>query len=199
MTFQIPELPSPPRYVFHIATPQHLLAKLYWEIEQLECCNTEFEPGTAEHLYASYKAFNTAVTAWHMVDWVWHSTTNKDFLAKDVEAQFPTEQSFRNALTKANRDLAICREIADGSKHKELRTSDSGVRVSLDWRGKYATVGSVRAGDPIATYNFQLKVIDDDIERDVVEFFKSVRTMWERYLSRWGFIEGHFISTDDET
>jgi hypothetical protein len=71
---RLPMPPEPPDKVFGLAAPHHMLMKLKWEIFKLrsvvaEPCRpgAEIEPG--------YHAFNCAVTAWHMTDWVWQSAS----------------------------------------------------------------------------------------------------------------------------
>jgi hypothetical protein len=56
----------PDRKPLGLESPRDLLAKLDWEILQL---GHVLEDETV----ASYRAFNCAVTAWSVTDWVWNS------------------------------------------------------------------------------------------------------------------------------
>ena len=73
----MPPLPmplDPPDKVFGLAAPHHMLMKLKWEIFQLRTVAAEpCEPGA--EIEPGYHAFNCAVTAWHMADWVWQSAS----------------------------------------------------------------------------------------------------------------------------
>ncbi|KAF7963123.1 hypothetical protein AWV80_13415 [Cupriavidus sp. UYMU48A] len=52
--------------------------------------------------------------AWHMADWVYHA------LPPEERAKYPREKPYREYLRKNSEALAICREIADASKHCRL-------------------------------------------------------------------------------
>jgi len=99
-------------------TPRELLAKLDWEIEQASGVEPQKEA------VASYRAFNCAVTAWSICDWVWNSAS------KDLRNRFKRESPKPNAkgseplaalLRKRSRQLAICQQLANGSKHFVLK------------------------------------------------------------------------------
>ena len=69
------DLPEPPGQVFMLATPAHMLTKLHWEIYSLRKALTE-KPEHIGHTHApAYCAFNCAVTAWHLADWVWKASS----------------------------------------------------------------------------------------------------------------------------
>ncbi|SRR6266481_5251674 len=59
--------PQPhPEQVFALATPAHVLTKLYWEIKQLEISLVTEHKLTFAHAPA-YHAFNCAITSWHLL------------------------------------------------------------------------------------------------------------------------------------
>ncbi|SRR6266851_1202949 len=72
---RIREAAQPPRQVFALATPAHMLEKLWWEIEQLK---RSLEPDDRYRIsgVATYHAFNCAITSWHITDWVWESPSH---------------------------------------------------------------------------------------------------------------------------
>jgi hypothetical protein len=70
MIFVPEKLPPAPDKVFVLASPTHVLHKLHWEISQLKkALVSEPEKLAYTHVQA-YFAFNCAVTAWHLADWV---------------------------------------------------------------------------------------------------------------------------------
>jgi hypothetical protein len=102
---------------FGLDRPSDLLLKLDWEIDQLG------QP-TDKEAIASYRAFNCAVTAWSICDWTWNAAFD------DLKKRFRSESSKPSArdseplaalLRDQSRELAICQQLANGSKHFVLR------------------------------------------------------------------------------
>lgn len=60
-----------------LAIPAHMLQKFHWEIAQLEKSLTEKQEHLGYFHAPSYCAFNCAVTAWHIADWVWQSPVSE--------------------------------------------------------------------------------------------------------------------------
>ena len=57
--------------VFAMNEPQHMLSKLIWEIQRLTDAMSVWNDKFPEPIFM---AFNTAVTAWHITDWLWQSS-----------------------------------------------------------------------------------------------------------------------------
>ena len=93
---------------FGIYTPRDLLLKLSWEIQNL---NDPSMGITAE----GYHCFNAAVTAWHLTDWVWKAFHQQ---------QFKKVSDFQSVIRKESKHLAICDQLANGSKHFERDVHD---------------------------------------------------------------------------
>lgn len=191
------DLPQAPPQVFALATPAHVLAKLYWEIKNLRAHMHGSRDELMSHLHASYMAFNTAVTAWHLCDWVFHSW--QDIQRKEVMAEMApganvTPAEFRTAMAKASRELKICQQIANGSKHMKCRFSDATIGVSLKWQ--LASQPAVSDGDPGRSYGWDLVVRDGGTERAALEVFDEVFRFWRRELATWGFIEDWLVPED---
>lgn len=192
-----PAPPDPPAQVFALATPAHVLAKLYWEIKNLREHMRGPRDELMAHLHASYMAFNTAVTAWHLCDWVFHSwegAERKEVMAERAPGANVTAVEFRTAMAKASRSLKICQQIANGSKHMKCRFSDATIGVSLKWEAGPASSGE----GPGSFYRWDLVVRDDGAERAALEVFDEVFRFWRRELASWGFIED-WILPEDET
>ena len=92
-------------------SPTDLLAKLRWEIVQLDL-------PVDQEAVASYRAFNCAVTAWSIKDWVWKAVPAD--LRERLRAESPNpkaKECFASLLRERSRELAICQQLANGSKH----------------------------------------------------------------------------------
>jgi hypothetical protein len=94
-------------------SPPDLLAKLRWEIVQLGI-------PVEQEAVASYRAFNCAVTAWSIKDWVWKAISPDLRERLRVESPKPKAKDgecFASLLRERSRELAICQQLANGSKH----------------------------------------------------------------------------------
>ena len=157
--WSLPVIGAPPDQVFMLATPAHMLNKLHWEIYSLRKALSE-EPEHLGHTHApSYCAFNCAVTAWHLADWVWKASSPEQ--RADILACFGIESSgedqkgnfgkFQTALRNTSRALHICRQVATGSKHMTVTAyPDPSIRAEMRWESEPARLGEMRFGDPFA-------------------------------------------------
>ena len=189
--FIIKEPPKPPKQVFHLATPAHMLAKLGWEIRQFKSLliSAPSELWGAVHL--SYGAFNTAVTAWHCGDWAWRSAgAGKSELADRFGFRL-NKNDRRNldalykAITAECRELHICRDIANGSKHMGADGADPDVSVQVIWQ-------PTDAADAM-NWECYLVILDRGETIRAEEVFERAFTYWERLFGELGYIEGQFI------
>jgi hypothetical protein len=172
--------------VFALSTPADLLKKLRWEILNFQrptrSEDRRLKPASAYH------AFNCAVTAWQMTDWVWEymGPPGQAHLA----ANFPLAQahlhSFQDAVALASRSLNSCREIANRSKHRVVKRkrADPHVVAGLLWHEV-----QLRSGDPIgmARYRLSWAICDQVGNRPAVEVFKETAEYWQDFLQRWLF------------
>jgi hypothetical protein len=198
MVFMLKGLPEPPDQVFMLATPAHVLTKLHWEIYSLRKALSE-KPEHIGHTHApAYCAFNCAVTAWHLADWVWNASP-KD-RRTDILALLGTTVTgddrqdfvkFQTAIRNHSRALHICRQLATGSKHMAVTAHPApNVRATMRWETEAARVDETRVGDPFAVDRYRLVVSDKGVERAAVDVFGDAFKDWERFLGRWGFIDG---------
>jgi hypothetical protein len=191
-------MPEAPDTVFVLATSQHMMMKLSWEIAALE------EALASDDLHRmhdrAYIAYNSAVTAWHLTDWVWSEASpelRRNMLSK-FKAIGSQKRHFQMALAKDCRELQICRQIANGSKHKVLETPDPTVRADVEWHIERARAGVFRPGDPLVKYGYQLFVIDQSTRRPALDVFHEVERYWRGLLASLGLMEDEFI-TGEET
>ena len=197
---RLPIPPDPPDKVFALAMPHHMLMKLRWEIAGLRSALSEPIETSAELHAPAYHAFNCAVTAWHMTDWIWQSATAEDraeLLSKLAITATGKSQNdfsaFTRALMKSHRVLHICRQIAIGSKHKIVeRHPDPDVRAEEHWH-----VGRLRSrsGVSSANYSISLLIRDGEVLRPALEVFEEAAQTWNQLLRKWGWSEARWLGT----
>lgn len=139
-------------------------------------------------------AWNTAVTAWHMTDWLWASKqTTRDKLSKKFKFEYNEATvsgrekglgSFQKAVRKARRELHICWEICNASKHMRLKTSDPDIKVEIEWHEANEAVGEMKVSDLI----MNLMIHDKDEKTDAQLVFIEAAGYWENLLKDEGFI-----------
>jgi hypothetical protein len=88
---------------FGLQTPRDLLEKLQWECEQAGLYRPR---STAER---AYHAFNAAVTAWHICDWIWETASEQ---AKDKFRSISPEPKKDGVRPLQALVTAECRELA---------------------------------------------------------------------------------------
>ncbi len=79
-----------------------MLHKLYWEKEQLRKQVDSQQENLFNHLTAAYFAFNAAVTAWHLTDWIWEAATPdwRREIAQDLDLPKLELKIFQNKLVE---------------------------------------------------------------------------------------------------
>jgi hypothetical protein len=148
-----PPKPSDIPNVFGLSEPQHMVSKLYFEIMKLMDSMSVWTE-RREFPEPLFIAFNTAVTAWHITDWLWESRETTRALMKQRFNFDYNEWSFRGrntgfdlfqkAVARDCRALYICREIANASKHMRRRKSDPKIRALAEWHPVLESVGHGR-------------------------------------------------------
>ena len=145
---KIPDQLDPPSNVFAMATPHHLLLKLYWEIKQLRASLVSRGRSVADTHAPAYHAFNCAVTCWHLTDWVWEAADDyqRQLMSSVFETRLKAVEDFQIAMRSKHRSLYICWQIANGSKHFRLRKTDPKIKTDEVWEYRPAMAGRMRAG-----------------------------------------------------
>jgi hypothetical protein len=191
---KVPIPPEPLEKVFAMVTPYHYLRKLHWEVEGLRRVlneNSNFD----SHLTTAYHGFNCAVTAWHMVDWVWESLTpgQQQELAAEMGMPSANGSKFRHEMRLACRAINCCRDIATGSKHKVVsKGADPEVRAALEWDVLHATCEST-VEEPMARYRARLVIHDEYGARPALEVFEEAFDFWHRLLEHLGWAEDRLV------
>jgi hypothetical protein len=197
MPLTVPDVPETPHNVFHLPDPAALLLKLAWEINQLSRSTApDGKRSASEWLSPAYCGFNCAVTAWHIADWTWQSADQETrqtmagqlglSLGSDDKRNF---DRFADAICKQSRELKICREVANGSKHMKLRKSDESIVAKAQFSPVVEPLGRFQKGD----YMLELAVTDSQGELSASILFAQAFQFWERFLGEFGFIEGRPI------
>lgn len=163
--------------VFGLSTPYHLMLKLFWEIKQLEQTVARQETFITESLY---HAFNCAITAWHCADWAWHYAVEHQQerqLCDIFEESRQTDEHFFNAVCERSREIAICREIAKGSKHMRIRKPKGEIKTAVEW-SFHSDVGTIKL----------LYVWDGNKSIDAAHLFNKAAITWRDAFSHLGWV-----------
>ncbi|QOY74010.1 hypothetical protein [Pseudomonas sp. OST1909] len=88
--------------------------KLAWEIRNLEREENSTTGPYQNEKEAEFAAFNCAISAWHILDWVWR-TCNQEQKAKI--SPDGTFKSFKAAMAAECRSLLICQTLCNSTKH----------------------------------------------------------------------------------
>jgi hypothetical protein len=188
----IREPPKGPPSVFALATPQHMLTKLGWEIGSLRDALSSGRNELWGPLISAYHAYNCAVTSWHLVDWTWCSADAglRASIGRRYRFDVPALERkglerFADSIASDCRALHICRVIANGSKHMKVGKPDSSIEAQIQW-----------------TYEPEVLhipcVVDGAEVGAALEIFEDAFRYWKRLLASLGFIEAEFISSDDD-
>jgi len=182
-------IPDPPLdHVFSLTRTRHLFGKFAWEIREFEDSikNPDDSPFAFQH--PAYHAFNCAITAWHIADWVWKEAGDewKALIAGQLGCKNDFN-SFKSAVCEKHRSIKICQQIANGSKHMTLSRPEERIRAKVI--SKFSEGGNFSA---------ELVVTDGEEMRPVLSIFKEAFDRWHDELSTWGFVEARAIFPDDE-
>jgi hypothetical protein len=187
----IDDIPIPPKEVFGLATPSALFRKFAWERDRLQIAlapeNNKFP--AQEPLYI---AFNCAVTAWHLADWVWQSANDEQRAMLEERLAFKRTgnertslHAFNDALGKDFPQLAACREFANGSKHFLLNNPKEGFQAEAG----YAFVVEPGTGRFRGEAMLQLHVHLPNQNMSAMVFFNSLLVYWNNILAMLGMHE----------
>lgn len=120
-----------PQKAFGLHDSRDILKKLTWEMNNMcECARHDIES-------RQYHAFNCAVTAWHLTDWLWHdmqgmSEESKYLVQKTIgKKSLKSIECFQSYVRTACYALCLSYEIANGSKHCRLRRPNPGISTSI--------------------------------------------------------------------
>ncbi len=153
-----------------VSTSRDWYHKLVWESKRLEGLRND---GGYEF---AYSFINAALTAWHMADWV-----HAEF-GDEGKAKFPKVRHLHMHLQSVSGYLAICREVADGSKHAVLQKYDPEIGTSRV---------AVRVDGNPGIQEWVMWCIDDGaVKHQPHQVIRSALYFWTHFLSSdmkvWG-------------
>ena len=195
-------LPRTPAHSFGLKTPRDMLAKLEREFNRL--AEDTFNPEeVVDH------TINCAMTAWHMVDWVWelHFRGNNATLEKlaaqaDIKRQPKEEERnytpdwVKNAICQLCPAIGTCRDIANGTKHAISGHQDPAVvetmvsaRPTVEFTLDSSTLGGgdVLGGPELPETQYLPKIVSNDGTRDgAIAVFDHAVQFWRSFLDEFG-------------
>jgi hypothetical protein len=154
-------LPGVPQ-TFAVENAQDRSEKLWWEIEAYRD-----EPDLQPKLW---RAFNCAVTAWHISDWLWKERRDAGLDVGDL-------LKFQNTMQNRSRELRLCKHIATASKHRGVdRRRDPTIRVIV--RSK-DTAGGTSSAEIDHSQHWEIMISDQSGESDALEVFFKAQQFWD--------------------
>lgn len=167
-----------PTKTFGLKTPSDLHYKLMHDIERLRAARSSDD--------ARYAAFDCAVDAWHLTDWVLHDVDDDNHLRLSGHKRGAREAAYKFTVLNAERlpALEYCRQIANSVKHVVVTRGDKMENMSTGSSVRFDP--PFRANDPetwpqtkahVFTY---IKV--DGEKYDVIELFADMASQWLEFL-----------------
>jgi hypothetical protein len=156
---------------FWLRDSRDLLEKLRWEIDNL-FCRQRYDVEACQYL-----AYNCAVTAWHVSDWLFEDIPDD----LRVSRGWRNLRDFQQFIRRECSALTLCGASANASKHRRVKTT--AVRVS-DGEG----------------YDYGNPIIVDGTERhDASKVFREALRWYEDFLQSEGILLGEpFVPLGDQ-
>jgi hypothetical protein len=180
---KLSEIPN----VFGMDHPQHMFIKLSWELNALMGSMSVWKDNESAP-QSLFIAFNTAITAWHMTDWLWqHCAETRTKLATKFQFVFEETpagikrglEKFQDAVVLYCDELRVCREIANGSKHMRKRKVDPNIKAQAVWAKAVDGAGFAKPGDLVMS----LRITHNDKELDAELAFIEAFGFWEKLMT----------------
>jgi hypothetical protein len=149
------------RQTFAVENARDMTEKLWWEIGAYQK-ETDLQPKL-------WRAFNCAVTAWHVSDWLWRERRDAGLFQGDV-------MKFQAMMQDRSRDLRFCKHIATASKHAGVRKPD--LTIQVDVRAK-DTPEQVPFAEIDHTQHWEIVISDSSGEYDALEVFFKAQEFWD--------------------
>lgn len=177
---------------FQLHTPLQLLLKLAWGVKELRASMRS--PDEAGEFFPTvYKAFDCAITAWHMADWVWANIEDKDAVLKKVPPEYAKRQpfaQFQALICHESQYIRICRHIADSNKHFGVdHRPDPNLKISVDWTVKSIFAAGTAVGRPLVDRSYQLIVNDSGEQYEALEVMIGALEYWATELGETAILQ----------
>jgi hypothetical protein len=181
------DVPKPPHTMFSLTSPADMLCKFGWEIRQLTTSGRRHSESPYEAELTGYRAFNCAVTGWHISHWTWNCSDGalrakiaRRFGFSLVHQNRRNLERFCQAVAAECPELYICRRVANGN-HVIVERPDTCVTAHLKRRGQDSA-------------SHDLSSDDGGMSRAAEDVFHPAFSYWRRVLTEFGFLEGAQVS-----
>lgn len=143
---------------FEIKTSKDFLEKLIFEVSEYE-----------KQLSSSIHALNAAMTAWHLIEWIYHEY--------DYHVAYPRINDFIQEIKQKYPKLQIMHDIANGTKHFQLNNHIPQVDETKLRKGSFSD-------DYSRDYDIsRLQVVFQGKTYEFINELESVRDFWIEYLN----------------
>ncbi|MEZ2406942.1 hypothetical protein AB6806_09005 [Bosea sp. RCC_152_1] len=158
---------------FGLKTPRDLHNKLRYDIGRLRVATASDD--------VKYAAFDCAIDAAHMVDWVLAAVNDERHLILSGEKRLSLQAPSGFADRQADKlpALKFCREIANGAKHFTLKPRKKPINVTTS-----STVSirmTIDKGTVVDARPYAYVVIDG-VKYNVLEMFEDMYEQWLDFL-----------------
>jgi hypothetical protein len=159
-----------PKQTFDFEHCVDLIWKLYWEIVRLQ------EATPHNPIDMKCFAFNAAVTAWQLTDWVFEDMTP----SQRAQHKVVSLGDFQNLVRQQCRPLHLCRQIATASKHRIVtKHPDPGVSASV----------VVVPSAPGQLGSFEIVINDGGTTHPALDILEEARLYWYKFIDNLGLID----------
>ena len=136
--------------------------KLDWEID-LYRREQDLQPKL-------WRAFNVAVTAWHISDWIWTQRKEAGMSAGELP-------DFQRDVQARCRALRLCKHVATASKHCGVdRKPDPSIRVVVQ-ANVFSSADDFSDVDD--SKHWDVIILDDAEQTDALAVFYEAQTFWD--------------------
>lgn len=174
--------------IFLLNSPAGLLAKLKWEVQDFEDSSKPEVLSAAEWFSSVCHAYNCAVTAWHISDWVWHCDASIQPSLPKVLTSWNKNNDlaqFQEAIRQQSIEIAICYQLCTAAKHWNMfpQVNDPTVIATQDVcvQAGPSALSSGRNGFKV---NFQ--VAHSGRSYLLADVFKEADRFWSSFLAKHG-------------
>jgi hypothetical protein len=174
-------MPTNKRMGLHSA--EDLLRKLRWEVGEMEHKIGKVPDNQVE----AYHAFNAAVTAWHICDWVWETAPMELRARFKRDSPEPSAKGVRllaALVCEQCRELYLCRHLATGAKHFRVdQFNDPGVTATLE-----AAIDIFESGTGEVRFvsGSGVFVNDEGRQHSGLGLFNRALHYWKSFFQRYG-------------
>lgn len=169
-------------YGYKLHSPKSLLGKMDRELARVQ----------KDKKWQSDHAFNFAVTAWHMTDWLWHYAEETNPGQREYFGR-TNKKRFQNFVRGESKALDICMDLANGAKHFHV-SRQTKVALSADVSAKEIQGGSLgsfvldvdQLGGTIQVLKIRLADGTSVLPKDI---FKEALEFWYAFCRQHGILD----------